>query len=76
MVSKTYVTMLKDAFPKATLIADQTPTALSGGQDAVAAKIDPNPYEGLISAEGQSRAGALRDARDAAVREDVREGDG
>ncbi len=54
VVSKTYVTMLKDAFPKATLIADQTPTALSGGQDAVAAKIDPNPYQGLISAEGQS----------------------
>ncbi len=54
VVSKTYVTMLKDAFPKATLIADQTPTALSGGQDAVAAKTDPNPYQGLISAEGQS----------------------
>jgi ABC-type branched-subunit amino acid transport system substrate-binding protein len=54
VVSKTYVTMLKDAFPKATLVADQTPTALSGGQDAVAAKIDPNPYQGLISAEGES----------------------
>ena len=54
VVSKTYVTMLKDAFPKATLIADQTPTALSGGQDAVTAKTDPNPYQGLISAEGQS----------------------
>lgn len=54
VVSKTYVTMLKDAFPKATLIADQTPVALSGGQDAVTAKTDPNPYQGLISAEGQS----------------------
>ncbi len=54
VVAKTYVTMLKDAFPDATLIADQTPTALSGGQDAVAAKVDPNPYEGLISAEGQA----------------------
>jgi len=54
VVSKTYVTKLKDAFPKATLVADQTPTALSGGQDAVSAKIEPNPYEGLISAEGQS----------------------
>jgi ABC-type branched-subunit amino acid transport system substrate-binding protein len=54
VVAKTYVTMLKDAFPKATLIADQTPTALAAGQDAVAAKIDPNPYQGLISAEGQS----------------------
>ena len=75
VVSKTYVTILKEAFPKATLISDQTPTALSGGQDAVAAKEDPNPYEGLISAEGQSRAGAVRDADDAAVREDLREGD-
>jgi ABC-type branched-subunit amino acid transport system substrate-binding protein len=54
VVSKTYVTMLKDAFPKATLISDQTPTALSGGQDAVTAKLDPNPYEGLISVEGES----------------------
>jgi ABC-type branched-subunit amino acid transport system substrate-binding protein len=54
VVSKTYVTKLKEAFPKATLIADQTPTALSGGQDAVTAKLDPNPYQGLISAEGQS----------------------
>jgi hypothetical protein len=44
--------MLKDAFPEATLIADQTPTALSGGQDGVAAGIEPNPYEGLISADG------------------------
>jgi ABC-type branched-subunit amino acid transport system substrate-binding protein len=54
VVAKNYVTKLKDAFPKSTLISDQTPTALSGGQDAVAAKEDPNPYEGLISAEGQS----------------------
>jgi hypothetical protein len=54
VVAKTYVTMLKEAFPDATLIADQTPTALSGGQDAVAANVDPNPYEGLISAEGQA----------------------
>jgi ABC-type branched-subunit amino acid transport system substrate-binding protein len=53
VVSKTYVTMLKDAFPKATLISDQTPTAQSGGQDAVTAGVDPNPYEGLISVEGQ-----------------------
>src|SRR4051794_8450222 len=53
VVSKTYVTMLKDAFPEATLISDQTPTAQSGGQDAVSAGIDPNPYEGLISVEGQ-----------------------
>jgi ABC-type branched-subunit amino acid transport system substrate-binding protein len=54
VVAKNYVTKLKDAFPKATLIADQTPVALSGGQDAVAADIEPNPYQGLISAEGQS----------------------
>lgn len=27
---------------------------MSGGQDAVAAKLDPNPYQGLISVEGQS----------------------
>src|SRR4051794_23660755 len=54
VVSKTYVTILKDAFPKAMLIADQAATALSGGQDAVGAKTEPNPYQGLISAEGQS----------------------
>ncbi len=54
VVAKTYVTMLKEAFPKATLISDQTPTAQSGGQDAVAAGQTPNPYEGLISVEGQS----------------------
>jgi ABC-type branched-subunit amino acid transport system substrate-binding protein len=54
VVAKTYVSILKDAFPKATLISDQTPTALSGGQDAVSAKLDPNPYQGMISAEGQS----------------------
>ena len=54
VVSKTYVSQLKDAFPTATLVSDQTPTALSGGQDAVAAKLDPNPYQGLISVEGQS----------------------
>jgi ABC-type branched-subunit amino acid transport system substrate-binding protein len=53
VVSKTYVTMLKEAFPKATLISDQTPTAQSGGQDAVAAGVTPNPYEGLMSVEGQ-----------------------
>ncbi|MDQ1430804.1 MAG: hypothetical protein QOF40_1406 [Actinomycetota bacterium] len=52
VVSKTYVTALKQAFPKAILISDQTPTALSGGQDAVTAKLDPNPYQGLISVEG------------------------
>ena len=54
VVAKTYVTILKDAFPKATLIADQTPTALAGGQDSVGANVEPNPYQGLISAEGQS----------------------
>ncbi len=54
VVSKTYVSQLKAAFPNATLVSDQTPTALSGGQDAVAAKLDPNPYQGLISVEGQS----------------------
>jgi ABC-type branched-subunit amino acid transport system substrate-binding protein len=54
VVAKNYVTMIKDAFPKATLVTDQAPVALSGGQDAVAAKIDPNPYQGIISAEGQS----------------------
>ena len=53
VVSKTYVTMLKDAFPNATLISDQTPTAQSGGQDAVTAGVDPNPYEGLMSVEGE-----------------------
>jgi ABC-type branched-subunit amino acid transport system substrate-binding protein len=54
VVAKNYVSTLKEAFPKATLISDQTPVALSGGQDAVAAKLDPNPYEGIISAEGES----------------------
>jgi ABC-type branched-subunit amino acid transport system substrate-binding protein len=54
VVSKTYVSQIKATFPKAILISDQTPTALSGGQDAVTAKLDPNPYEGLISVEGQS----------------------
>ena len=54
VVSKTYVNQLKQAFPDAVLVADQTPTALSGGQDAVTAKLDPNPYQGLISVEGQS----------------------
>ena len=53
VVAKTYVTMLKDAFPDAILISDQTPTAQSGGQDAVTAGLDPNPYEGLISVESQ-----------------------
>jgi Periplasmic binding protein len=52
VVSKSYVTALKQAFPKAILISDQTPTALSAGQDAVTAKLDPNPYQGLISVEG------------------------
>jgi ABC-type branched-subunit amino acid transport system substrate-binding protein len=54
VVAKPYVTKLKEAFPDATLISDQTPVALSGGQDEVAAGIDPNPYEGIISAEGES----------------------
>ena len=53
VVAKSFVTRLRQDLPDVTLIADQAPTALSAGQDAVVAGTEPNPYDGLITAEGE-----------------------
>jgi ABC-type branched-subunit amino acid transport system substrate-binding protein len=52
VVSKNFVTQLKEQFPRALLITDQTPVAYAAGQDAVAANERPNPYQGIISVGG------------------------
>jgi ABC-type branched-subunit amino acid transport system substrate-binding protein len=49
--SSQFVTKLRGAMPKVTLIVDNTDVK-TAGQDAVKAHIKPNPYEGILSAGG------------------------
>ncbi len=51
--SKQFIEKIRSAFPKMTLIADST-GVLSGAQDEVKAKVVPNPYDGIITAEGRT----------------------
>lgn len=51
-VSKTYVDKIKKAFPDALLMTDSDSSAKGAAQDAVNAKLDPNPYDGIISLAG------------------------
>jgi hypothetical protein len=49
--SSQFVTKLRGAMPKVILVVDNTDVK-TAGQDAVKAHINPNPYEGIISAGG------------------------
>ncbi len=50
--SKQFVTKVKAAIPDMLLISDTTDVA-GGGQDSVKAHVVPNPYDGIITAEGR-----------------------
>ena len=50
--SKQFIGKVKAAIPGMTLIADTTSVG-QGGQDDVKARIVPNPYDGIITAEGR-----------------------
>ena len=50
--SKQFVEKIKTAIPDMQLVADTTSVA-SGGQDEVKAGVTPNPYDGIITAEGR-----------------------
>jgi len=50
--SKQFVTKVKAAIPDMLLISDTT-DVLGGGQDSVKAHLVPNPYDGIITAEGR-----------------------
>ncbi|HTK17713.1 MAG TPA: ABC transporter substrate-binding protein [Acidimicrobiia bacterium] len=50
--SKQFVTKVKAAIPDMQLISDTT-DVIGGGQDSVKAHVVPNPYAGIITAEGR-----------------------
>ena len=50
--SKQFVEKVKAAIPDMQLIADTTGVA-EGGQDEAKAHVNPNPYDGIITAEGR-----------------------
>ena len=49
--SKQFVEKVRSAFPSITIVADST-GILTGAQDEQKAGVDPNPYTGMITAEG------------------------
>lgn len=51
--SKAFVEKVRAAFPKITIVADST-GILSGAQDEQKAHKSPNPYTGMITAEGRT----------------------
>jgi hypothetical protein len=51
---KQFIEKLKGAFPEAQLVTDVTAGTYQAAQDAVAAGQEPNPYEGVISADGEN----------------------
>ncbi len=53
VTSKQFVEKMKSAFPNITLISDNTDT-IQGARDETKAGVKPNPYEGMISAEGRT----------------------
>jgi len=52
--SKQFINEVKVAIPDMQLVADTT-SVEEGGQDDVKAHIEPNPYDGIITAEGRIR---------------------
>jgi ABC-type branched-subunit amino acid transport system substrate-binding protein len=51
--SKQFVEKIKAAIPQMTLVADTT-GVLTGARDEQKAHVSPNPYDGIITAEGQT----------------------
>jgi ABC-type branched-subunit amino acid transport system substrate-binding protein len=51
--SKQFVEKIKQAIPAMKLISDTT-SVLSGARDEQKANVTPNPYDGIITAEGQT----------------------
>jgi hypothetical protein len=51
--SKAFVEKVRAAFPSITIVADST-GILTFGQDEQKAHVDPNPYTGMITAEGRT----------------------
>jgi hypothetical protein len=51
--SKAFVEKVRTAFPSITIVADST-GILSGAQDEQKAHVAPNPYSGMITAEGRT----------------------
>jgi hypothetical protein len=51
--SKAFVEKIRASFPTITIVADST-SILSGAQDEKKANVDPNPYTGMITAEGRT----------------------
>lgn len=47
-----FVTKIKEAFPDLVLLFDMPSAAIGAGQDAKKAGLDPNPFQGALSAEG------------------------
>jgi len=52
--SKAYVFAIKAAMPNVLLLTDGESAAQEAGQDATAAKVTPNPYSGMLTANGQT----------------------
>jgi ABC-type branched-subunit amino acid transport system substrate-binding protein len=52
VVAKQFVEKIAKEMPGTLLMSDSTASAGSAGQDEVAAKANPNPYEGMLSANG------------------------
>jgi hypothetical protein len=50
--SKQFINEVKTAIPDMQLVADTT-SVETGGQDDVKAHVEPNPYDGIITAEGR-----------------------
>ncbi|MGQ0823434.1 MAG: hypothetical protein ACT4OX_00135 [Actinomycetota bacterium] len=53
--AKQFAEKIKAAFPDVLVVTDSTSLALQA-QDEVVAGTDPNPYEGLLTIEGQTRS--------------------
>ena len=53
MSSKQFVEKIKRAIPQMQLVADTT-SVLDGARDEQKAHVTPNPYDGIITAEGQT----------------------
>jgi hypothetical protein len=51
--SKQFVEKVRAVFPSITIVADST-GILTGAQDEQKAHVDPNPYTGMITAEGRT----------------------
>jgi ABC-type branched-subunit amino acid transport system substrate-binding protein len=52
VVAKQFVEKIAKEMPGTLMMTDSESSAATGGQDEVAAKTNPNPYEGMLSANG------------------------